>query len=130
MEWLAPPFEWYHPEPDRPFTLRVIRYEVGWAQRPIDEPPGLVVRPTIRFHLPPEDKSTGPPYVDFTNRMLIQRVTALYDELSSQATERPELESIPILEALSPARPRPLTLRITRRGRRLDTTYEVEVVGA
>ena len=152
MDWLEPPFHFFHPQPELPFELPVVRYEVGLAQRPIVDPPGFVNKPTIRFHLakpiPPglwlaikgggslETDRVSPeeleqrPYLDFTNKILIQRVLAIYDELLEETKRTLALESIPVLEALSGQRPRPLRLRLIRHGLRIDTIYDVELLGA
>lgn len=128
MDWLDPPYQFFHPEPGLPFILPVVRYEVGLAQRPVDDPSGYVVRTTIRFHVPGPVGWGLRPYVDFTNQGLIQRVLSLYEDMLDRTKRTLTLDSISTLEALSPARPRPLMLRLTRHGRRLDTMYEAEVL--
>jgi hypothetical protein len=128
MDWLDPPYNYPEPEEGVPFVVRVIRWDVGLSERPIPDPPGSAVRTTIRFHIPPEDNPGGPSYLDFTNQGLITRVLAVYRQLIQQTRRKPSLESIPMLEALSDSRKRPLSLRLTRRGQRLDTMYEVEIL--
>ncbi|MFQ6672947.1 MAG: hypothetical protein ACE5KY_06575, partial [Candidatus Tectimicrobiota bacterium] len=95
-DYLEPPYQFFHPQPDRPFELPVVRWEVGLATRPIVDPPYAVTRATIRFHLakpiPPDlflavktyrSAETVPlspvalegrPYIDFTNQVLIRKV--------------------------------------------------------
>lgn len=151
MDWLDPPFHFFHPQPELPFELPVVRYQVGLADRPIVDPPYRVVRPTIRFHLAkpippglflavktggsaeteriPPDELEQRPYLDFTNQILIRKVLELYNDLVQGPSRSPKVEDIPLLEALSPDRSRPLKLRLTRHGLRIDTIYDVEVVG-
>ncbi len=128
MEWLDPPYQFFHPEPGLPFILRVVRYEVGQAMREVDDPPRTIVRTTIRFHLPGPGGWGLRPYVDFTNRGLMLRVVDIYNELIDRWLRRPEQEGVKVLEATSPVRGRPLPLELTRRGRGLDTMYEVKVL--
>jgi len=150
MDWLEPPFHFFHPQPELPFELPVVRYEVGLAQRPIVDPPGFVNKPTIRFHLakpiPPglwlaikgggslETDRVSPeeleqrPYLDFTNKILIQRVLAIYDELIDRSLRGLPLPNIPLMAKLAPSSPVPLKLRLTRHGLRIDTVYDVGVV--
>lgn len=151
MDWLEAPYQFFHPQPELPFELAVVRYEVGLAQRPIVDPPGFVNKPTIRFHLakpiPPglflairtggsaETERISPeeldqrPYLDFTNKVLIQKVLRLYDDLIERS-ERQIPFPLPALQyKLAPSRPEALTLRLTRHGLRIDTIYDVEAVG-
>lgn len=129
MEWLESPFRFWHPTPGEPFVLRVRRYQVGLAMREVDDPPRIVVRPTIRFHLPPGEGLDGSDYMDFTNRGLIHRVMALWEDLARGAVTKGDAELVRTLEATSPARERAVTLELIRLGERLDTQYEVRVVG-
>jgi hypothetical protein len=128
MDWLDPPYNYPEPQEGVPFVVRVIRYQVGLSERPIPDPPGSAVRTTIRFHIPPEDNPAGPPYLDFTNQGLITRILDIYDDLIDSHMKRLGPGSLKVLEATSPKRSRPLPLRLTRRGQRLDTMYEVEVL--
>lgn len=127
MEWLDPPWRFWHPEPGEPFELRVRRFEVGLATREIDDPPYQIVRPTIRFHLPPGEGPDGGDYVDFTNRGLILRVLAITGEELRRAGEAPPEELIAAVEAWDPGTDRPVVFRMVRHGRGLDTQYEVKV---
>lgn len=151
MDWLDPPYQFLHPQVERPFELQVVRYEVGMAQRPIVDPPGYVQRPTIRFHLakpiPPglwlaiktggsaetegvsREELEARPYLDFTNKILIQKVLRLYDELIERSSRQIPFPLPALLRKLAPSRPEPLVLRLTRHGLRIDTIYDVEVVG-
>ena len=152
MDWLDPPFQFFHPQPESPFELQVVRFEVGLAQRPIVDPPGYVQKATIRFHLakpiPPglflaiktggsaetervsRDELEQRPYLDFTNKYLIQRVIAIYDDLVERITQQIPFSDTSRLRQLAPSRPEALTLRLTRHGLRIDTIYDVEVVEA
>lgn len=152
MDWLESPWHFFHPRPDSPFELRVARWEVGIAQRPIVDPPGYVNKPTIRFHLakpiPPglflaiktggsaETGSVSPhqlelyPYLDFTNKILIRKVLSVYNDLIEATSSQVPFPAPERLRQLAPSRPEPLTLRLTRHGLRLDTIYDVEVVEA
>jgi hypothetical protein len=151
MERLTTPFHFFHPQPELPFELPVVRYEVGLSQRPIVDPPGFVIKPTIRFHLakpiPPglflavktgwsaetdrisPDELEARPYLDFTNSPLIQRVLAIYHELIARTRRQVPFPSLGLLEAISDSSPLPLTLRLTRHGLRIDTRYDVSTVG-
>lgn len=150
MDWLESPCHFFHPRPDSPFELRVARYDVGLAQRPIVDPPGYVNKPTIRFHLakpiPPglflaiktggssetdqvsaqelEDR----PYLDFTNKILIRKVLSIYNDLQDALVRGLPTATVDQVEALRPSHPRPVTLRLVRHGLRLDTIYDVDVV--
>lgn len=150
MDWLEPPFHFFHPQPEVPFELPVIRYQVGLAQRPINDPPGMVQKPTIRFHLakpiPPglflavktgfsgetdavsSDELEARPYLDFTNQMLIRKVLAIYDELIVVSDRGMPFPNVELSKKLSPKRPEALQLRLTRHGLRIDTIYDVDVV--
>lgn len=150
MDTLEPPYQFFHPQLDRPFDLPVVRYEVGIAQRPIADPPYSVIKLTIRFHLAlplspdlwlavraerndltdrlTREELAARPYLDFTNKILMNRVLATYDDLIARPPNG-DLEGVrKRLEATSPQNPRPLTLRLTRHGLRTDTVYDVEVV--
>lgn len=128
LPWLDPPYNFLEPEPDQPFTIDVIRYQVGLSQRPIEDPPGSVVRPTIRFHLPAPLEPGHPPYVDFTNRILIQRILALYNDLIDEVLAKGDEAPLFLAQSLAPSNPISLRLRLTRHGRRLDTRYDVDIV--
>jgi hypothetical protein len=150
MDWLDPPYQFFHPQPERSFELQVVRYEVGVARRPILDPPGFVDKPTIRFHLakpiPPglflairssgsaETAQVSPealearPYVDFTNAPLIQRILAIYDDLIARVRRQVPFPDLKQMERLSPKSSEAITLRLTRHGLRIDTRYDVEVV--
>lgn len=128
LEWLDSPWRFWHPQPLVPFRLRVRRYEVGLAMREVGDPPHIVTRPTIRFHLAPGEGLDGADYMDFTNRGLIQRVMAIWEELARGAVHKPDAELVRILEATSPAREREVTLELIRLGEGLDTQYEVRVL--
>jgi len=129
MEWLDPPWRFWHPEPGEPFELRVRRFEVGLAEREVDDPPRRIVRPTIRFHLPPGEGPDGGDYVDFTNRGLILRMVEIRREELRRAPALPLAELEAAVEAWDFATERPVILRMVRLGRGLDTQYEVKVTG-
>lgn len=129
MDWLDPPWRFWHPEPGEPFELRVRRFEVGLATREIDQPPHQIVRPTIRFHLPPGEGPDGGDYVDFTNRGLILRVLAITGEELDRARLLPATELVEAAEAWDPGTDRSVVFRMVRHGRGLDTQYEVVVAG-
>lgn len=128
LRHLSPPYEFFHPVPGEPFTLRVVRWEVGLAQRPISDWPGMVIKPTIRFHVPAAERRGRPAYVDFTNRGLIQRVSFIYEQLLEDL--RASGRDFDVVRALGvlPEAEEPLTLKLTRHGTGIDTSYEVEVV--
>jgi hypothetical protein len=150
MEWLEPPFQFFHPQPEVPFDLPVVRYEVGQAQRPIADPPGSVIKPTIRFHLakpiPPglfmavrtgfspetdrisPDELEARPYLDFTNQYLINRVLVIYHELIQRSQRTIPFHDVALMDKLLDSQSEALTLRLTRHGLRIDTTYDVEAV--
>ncbi|MEE8369486.1 MAG: hypothetical protein V3S00_01810 [Dehalococcoidia bacterium] len=152
METLEPPYQFFHPQVNVPFDLPVARWEVGLAQRPISDPPYSIIKPTIRFHLaspfPPglflAVRTSGSsetahvsaaqlearPYLDFTNQILIKAVLAAYSELLDLPIGEDPQRFLERLEALSPQRSRPLTLRLTRHGLGLDTIYDLEVLEA
>jgi hypothetical protein len=150
MDWLDPPYQFFHPTPEVPFELQVVRYEVGMAQRPINDPPGYVQRATIRFHLatpiPPSifdvmrrmgSAETVPitpealrerPYLDFTNQVLARKVFSIYHERIQRVLSEVPFPSTAEMAKLADSRPEPLVLRLTRHGLRIDTIYDVEVV--
>jgi hypothetical protein len=128
VDWLEPPFQFFHPHPGEPFDLAVVRYQVGLAQREISEPPGSKVLPTIRFHLPGPGGWGLLPYVDFSNRILIQRVLAIYNDLINRNRRAIPLPDLRLMDKLLDSEPEPLTLRLTRSGTGLATVYGVEVV--
>ena len=128
MDWLDPPWQFFRIEPEHPITIPVMRYQVGMAQRRIFDPPGFQDVLTIRFHLPGPVGWGLQPYVDFGNRILIQAVLRLYNELIDRARRGLPLPNIPLMAKLAPSSPVPLTLRLTRHGERLDTWYDVEVL--
>ena len=151
MDWLTEPWQFFHPTLEVPFELQVVRYEVGMARRPINDPPGYVERPTIRFHLATPIPSTlfsimrrmgsaetapitpetlrAHPYVECTNQVLAARVFAIYNDLIERTNAQIPFPLPATLKKLSPERPEPLTLRLTRHGLRIDTIYDVEAVG-
>jgi len=151
MDWLDPPYQFFHPQPELPFELQIVRFEVGLARRPIVDPPGYIEKPTIRFHLatpiPPAlwlavrrsgsietarltfEELSKRPYVDFTNAYLIQKVLAIYDDLQARAERQIPFPLPALLAKLAPSQPEALTLRLTRHGLRIETTYDVEAVG-
>lgn len=151
MDWLEPPYQFFHPQPEVPFDLPVVRYEVGQSQRPIADPPGSVIKPTIRFHLAkpippglflavrssasPDTPAISPqdlearPYLDFTNKYLINRILAIYNDLIDRTLQQVPFPSSLQLAKTSPSRPEPLVLRLSRHGLRIETTYDVAVVG-
>ena len=128
MDWLDPPFQFFHPHPGMPFDIPVVRYEVGLAMRPIEDPPYERVLPTIRFHVPGPVGWGLQPYIDFSNRLLINRVLAIYKDLAERAHRLPPKETVELAVKLLPTTDVPLTLRLTRHGQRLETTYDVEVL--
>lgn len=111
-----------------PFDMPVVRYEVGLAMRPIEDPPYERVLPTIRFHVPGPVGWGLQPYIDFSNRLLINRVLAIYKDLAERAHRLPPKETVELAVKLLPTTDVPLTLRLTRHGQRLETTYDVEVL--
>jgi hypothetical protein len=150
MDWLQRPFHFFHPQPELPFELPVVRYEVGLSQRPILDPPGFVEKPTIRFHLAkpispglflavktgysgetdrvsPEELEARP-YLDFTNGPLIQRILAIWGDLIERAEQAESGERLRRMAQLAPSSPYGVTLRLVRHGLRIDTRYGVEVV--
>jgi hypothetical protein len=129
MDWLEPPFQFFHPHPGVPFDIAVVRWEVGLAQRPIDEPPGSRVLTTMRFHLPGPGGWGLQPYVDFSNRILMQRVFAIYKDLIDRSERQVPFPSTEFLRKIAPSQPDAITLRLTRRGTGLATVYDVEVLG-
>jgi len=129
MDWLDPPFQFFHPHPGMPFDLPVVRYEVGLAMRPLEEPPYQKVLPTIRFHVPGPVGWGLQPYIDFSNRILMQRVLATYDDLIDRVRRQVPFSDLGQMERLSPKSSEALTLRLTRHGTGLATIYDVEVVG-
>jgi hypothetical protein len=150
MDWLDPPFQFFHPRPELPFELPVASYEVGMARRSILDPPYYVDRPTIRFHLakpiPPglflaiktggsaetewisAEELEQRSYLDFTNQILIRKVFAIYDDLIDRVRRQVPFPNLKQMERLSPKSSEALTLRLTRHGLRIDTIYDVEVV--
>jgi hypothetical protein len=129
MDYLEPPYQFFRITPELPIEIPVVRYQVGLASQPIYDPPGHRVVPTIRFHVPRGGAWGLQPYVDFGNRILIQRVLAIYGELIARSRRQVPFPSIPLLEAICPDVPRALTLRLIRHGERIDTWYDVEAVG-
>ena len=129
MEWLQPPWQYFHPHPGVPFDLAVVRWEVGLSERPIDEPAGYKVLTTIRFQLPGAGGWGLRPYVDFTNRILMQRVFAIYKDLIDRAERQVPFPSTELLRKIAPSRPETITLRLTRLGTGLATVYDVQVLG-
>lgn len=128
MDWLDPPYQFVTIHPELPFTIPVVRYEVGLAMRPIFDPPGQRVAITIRFHLPGPAGWGLQPYVDFSNRILLLRVSAIYDDLTDRVLRQIPFSSTRRLKQLAPSQPDTLTLRLTRHGERIDTIYDVRVV--
>ena len=157
MDWLPPPYEYLHVEPDTTVALRIIRWQEGLSKRPIEDPPGFRSLLTIRFHVPHEDKADGPPYYDFTNLTLIIRFQDIRMELLDRS--RLQLRGLRPLLLLSVVLPRfarmvqqkddriarllavfdpsstatlpveeAITLRLTRRGRGRDTRYDVKLL--
>lgn len=128
LNYLPAPYNFVEPRPDTSLLLEVLRYEVGLAQRPIREPPGWAVRPTIRFHLARPLNAGEVPYADFTNRGLLLRVGYVYNELLERLRAAGLKFDVALAERLIPEIPEPLVLRLTRHGSQLDTEYEVDVV--
>jgi len=124
---LLPPYEFKLLPASTALVVRVVRFEVGLAQRDIRQPPYSVWRPTLRLHVPPEDKPGRPPYWDWMAAGLIQRILALYNQAIDDALQLPIAQLVAQLEALSPARPRPLPLKITRHVDDGETEYAVEL---
>lgn len=129
MDWLEPPYQFFHPHPHMPFDVPVTHWEVGLAQRAISDPPYSIIKPTIRFHL------AGPggwgllPYVDFTNQILLQRVLLLYRQLMDRSDSQVPFPDVDLLRAIAPSDPRPVVLRLRRLGTGINTVYDVGVVG-
>jgi len=129
MDYLEPPYQFFHPHPHMPFNVPVVRYEVGLAQREISEPPYSVIKPTIRFHLPAAGGWGLRPYVDFTNQPLLQRILLLYDQLMDRSDSQVPFPDVDLLRAIAPSDPRPVVLRLRRLGTGINTLYDVDVVG-
>jgi len=128
MDWLDPPYQFFRITPELPIEIPVVRYQVGLAQQPIYDPPGYRVVPTIRFHVPRGGAWGLQPYVDFGNRILIQRVLAIYGELLDRAHRQVPLPHPVLMAKLLPSFSNPLVLRLIRHGERIDTWYDVEAV--
>ena len=129
MDWLEPPYQFFHPHPGMPFDVPVSRWEVGLAQREISEPPYSVIKLTIRFHLPAAGGWGLRPYVDFTNQILLQHILHLYRQMIDRRRSQVPFPDSDLLEALDPAEPRPVVLRLRRLGTGINTVYDVDVVG-
>jgi hypothetical protein len=130
MDWLEPPWQFFRIEPEHPIILPVMRYQVGLAERLIADPPGRQVVSTIRFYVPGPVGWGLQPYVDFGNRLLIQKVLRLYNELIVRVRTAPPFPNLILGERLLPSSPLPLVLRLTRHGERIDTWYDVDAVEA
>ncbi len=128
MDYLEPPYQFFHPHPGVPFDLAVVRFDVGLAQREISEPPGSRVLPTIRFYLPGSGGWGLRPYVDFSNRILMQRVFAIWKDLIDRAERQVPFPSTEWLKRTAPSQPEYVLLRLTRAGTGLATVYDVEVL--
>ena len=151
MDFLSPPFQFFHPQPGVTFDLLVRRWEIGLATRPIRDPPFQVTKPTIRFHLvtpiPPslwlavrtsgsvETARVTPqqladrPYIDFTNAPLMANLLELYDRRLVEVVKGPREVDARLALALHPEAPEPLTIRLRRNGLGIDTLYDLEIVG-
>ena len=125
--WLDPPWQFFHPHPGAPFDLAVVRWEVGLSIREVNEPPGSRQLTTIRFHLPGPGGWGLKPYVDFTNRILMQRVFAIYKHLIDRSERQVPFPSTELLRKINQGCPETITLRLTRLGTGLATVYDVEV---
>ena len=128
MDWLDPPWQFFHPHPGVPFDLHVMRWDVGLSIREVNEPPGAKQLTTIRFHLPGPGGWGLKPYVDFTNRILMQRVFAIYKDLIDRAERQVPFPSTDLLARTAPSRPEVVVLRLRRLGTGLSTVYDVEVL--
>ena len=128
MNWLDPPYQFVTIHPEMPFSIPVVRYEVGLAMRPIFDPPGQRVAITIRFHLPGPAGWGLQPYVDFSKRILLLRDLAIYNDLIERTSRQIPFPLTERLKQLAPSQPETLTLRLTRHGERIDTIYDVVVV--
>lgn len=150
MDFLDPPLQFFHPQPERTFDLNVTRWEIGLATRPIRDPPFQVTKPTIRFHLarpvPPTlwlaVRTSGSvetaritlqdlerrPYIDFTNSPLIASLLELYHRKLAEVVRSPQDVNAPLALALEPEAEEPLAVRLTRHGLGIDTVYDVELL--
>jgi hypothetical protein len=128
MDYLEPPWQFFRIEPEHPIIIPVVRYQVGLAQRPIADPPGWQEVMTIRFHLPGPAGWGLQPYVDFGNRILVQKVLRLYNERLRRWGRQVPFPNPLEGEQLLPQRPGALRLEMTRHGERIDTWYDVAVV--
>jgi hypothetical protein len=128
MDWLEPPWQFFRIEPEHPITIPVVRYQVGMAQRPIADPPGVQQLLTIRFHLPGAAGWGLQPYVDFGNRILIQKVLSVYGDVIAVYRRAVPFRSLELAKKIVPEDPEALVLRLTRHGERIDTWYDVDVV--
>jgi hypothetical protein len=126
-EPLPAPWEFWTPKEGRTITLNVVRFESGTVVRDIREPPYAVLKLALRTYVPPEEKPGRPPYWDWTAKGLIQRILALYRQAFETALTLPTEQLLAQLEAISPARPRPLPLLVTRRVHAGETEYAVEL---
>jgi len=129
VDWLEPPYQFFHPHPGMPFDVPVSRWEVGLAQREISEPPYSVIKLTIRFHLPAAGGWGLRPYVDFTNQILLQRILHLYKQLLDRSDAQVPFPDVDLLRAIAVSDPRPVVLRLRRLGTGINTVYDVDVVG-
>jgi hypothetical protein len=111
-----------------PFELRVMRWEVGLSIREVNEPPGAKQLTTIRLYLPGPGGWGLKPYVDFTNRILMQNVFAIWKHLIDRSERQVPFPSTELLRKIAPSRPEAITLRLTRLGTGLATVYDVEVL--
>lgn len=127
MDRLSPPYQYLQVEEGKRVELPVVRFEVGLSRRQYGD--DLVTLPTIRLHVPREQKLSEPPYYDSTNLTLIIRVLDAYDSTIEKGFKSAPPEGLAILEATSPERSGPLLLRFTRRGRGRETRYDVRVIG-
>ncbi len=128
MDWLDPPWQFFHPHPGQPFDLHVMRWEVGLSIRDVNEPPGAKQLTTIRFHLPGPGGWGLRPYVDFTNRILMNRVFAIYKDLIDRTERQVPFPSTDWLARIAPSSPEVVVLRLTRAGTGLATVYDVELL--
>lgn len=128
MDWLSPPWQFFRIEPEHPIIIPVVRYEVGMAQRLIYDPPGYQNIITIRFHLPGPAGWGLQPYVDFGNRILIQAVLRVYNDLIERSRRQVPFSQPELLRKIARSQPDALMLRLVRHGERIDTYYEVSAL--
>jgi hypothetical protein len=102
---LPEPWRFAHPIVGQPFAMTVVRIELGWAHRPIDDPPSEVHTRALRTWLLGGSAAGAPDYYDWSHRSLVDRIPVLYN-----------------LE------PKPLRLVLHRLGYGQNSAYDIEVL--